>query len=101
MEEMYWCEHLNYDWVVTLIRRAKNGRSRISGKNISNSNRSLIYIGYAQTELVKKRKFIRCLDYVHFEFSSDLEAAMGGLIEALMEYEEKGEVHGVPGSICL
>lgn len=36
-------------------------------------------------------RFVECLDYVHKDFFSDLEAAMDDFIEALGAYKERCE----------
>lgn len=76
---------------MTLTRRVKNGRRHISGKSKSHSKQSLVCIDCVKTGLVNDGEFVRCLYYVHTEFFSDLEAAMGDLIKDLMSYEERCE----------
>lgn len=45
----------------------------------------------SKKEFVNDGRFVECLTYVHFQFFSDLEVAMGELVEALISDEEKCE----------
>lgn len=73
---------------MALIRRAKNGCDHISSKNKSIPGPSFIRFDSVRTGLVDDGNVVRCLDYIHTELFSNLEVAMCGLIEALMDFEE-------------
>lgn len=39
--------------------------------------------------LPRESKYVKCLRFIHDEFFTDLETAMGGVVGALVMYEEK------------
>lgn len=43
------------------------------------------------TDLVLAEEFVECLNFIHDEFFTDLEAAMDSVVEALIIFEEKCE----------
>lgn len=40
-------------------------------------------------DLVLSDEFVACLNFIHDEFFTDLEAAMNSVVEALIIFEEK------------
>lgn len=41
------------------------------------------------TGLIYGRQFVKCLEFIHDEFFTDLETVMNGVVEALTAFEEK------------
>lgn len=41
------------------------------------------------TDLVDEGRYVKCLEFIHDEFFTDLESAMSGVVEALTAFEEK------------
>lgn len=75
---------------MVLTCHVKDGLNKFSGidTTLRTSASSLKSIGL---ELLNHGKLDKCLEYVHDDFFSDLEAAMIDLIEALTAFQEKGE----------
>lgn len=70
------------------LRRMDGLKFTVSIKVYQPATLSLMMRG---TDLIQGGKVVECLEFIHDVLFSELEAAMGGVVEALTSFEEKSK----------